>query len=96
MRISLSRIALITAITASALAGLGGPAHAADAGTTATSTYCAGLKAKYTSDFNMYFKYYTLSFSSTTDPALRPYYGSLASRYLLSYQQGLALYQANC
>ncbi|HEX5597220.1 MAG TPA: hypothetical protein VFX61_14575 [Micromonosporaceae bacterium] len=92
MRISLSRIALTAAITVTAVAGLAGPAYAA---TTVTSTYCAGLKAQYTSDLDMYLKYSRLYFS-TTNPALRLHYGSLASRYFTSYQQGLALYQANC
>ena len=88
MRVFLSRIALITAIAGGALAGIAGPAHA-------TSTYCAGLKAQYTSDFNMYLKYNTLRLTST-DPGLRLFYGSLASRYFTSYQQGLAAYQATC
>ncbi|MEO3780548.1 hypothetical protein ABGB16_27805 [Micromonospora sp. B11E3] len=72
-----------------------GPAHAADAATTVTSTYCADLQARYTSDYNMYLKYSMLQLS-TRDPAARAFYGSLASRYFTSYQQGLALYQANC
>ncbi|MER7334615.1 MULTISPECIES: hypothetical protein [unclassified Micromonospora] len=95
MRIFLSRIALVTAITATATAGLAGPAHATDTATPTTSTYCADLKAQYTSDLNMYLKYNMLQFSST-DPAARLLYGSLARRYFTYYQQNLALYQAYC
>ncbi|MEU5948603.1 hypothetical protein ABZ793_24010 [Micromonospora sp. NPDC047465] len=95
MRISLSRIALTTAITATTVVGLAGPAHAADAAASVTSTYCAGLQAQYTSDLNMYLKYNMLALSSK-DLATRTFYSTLASRYFTSYQQGLALYQANC
>lgn len=95
MRISLSRIALITAITATTVAGLAGPAHAADTATAGTSTYCAGLKAQYTSDLDMYLKYKMLQFNCN-DPAVRISYGNMASRYYTSYQQTLAVYQANC
>ncbi|SCE97659.1 hypothetical protein GA0074695_2612 [Micromonospora viridifaciens] len=95
MRISIARIALTAAVTATAVAGLAGPARAADAAASVTSPYCADLKAQYTSDYNMFLKYRMLQLNSK-DPALRTYYGSLASRYFTMYQQGLAVYQATC
>ncbi|MEV5765506.1 hypothetical protein AB0L34_13185 [Micromonospora sp. NPDC052213] len=95
MRNSLFRIALTTAITATTVTGLAGPAHAADAATSVTSPYCADLQAQYTSDLNMYLKYNMLALSSK-DPATRTLYSTLARRYFTYYQQGLAVYQANC